>query len=198
MIIKYYINNIQVNPPENQNELTVELNYDRDIPKLQVSTNKWRFVRENAKIIEDHFTGGITGGVGVFEGMPFRIDLEHFGQLLNLLNGYIDGSEKTEISCDDITVGVKEKQKIDWLNDVSDSISFEKLFADGKITTDDFVFVPYCINSIPNTMEAIVALITSIYIGKELVEKVQELISDIVHCVNPFEATFVVERLRAS
>lgn len=178
MQINFYINNALVEPPENIRELSIELNYDKDIVQQQVSTNRWRWVRENARDIENHIKSGLTGGVGIFEGLPFRIDIVSKGITRTLFDGYIDLTEELDINCNDIVVVAKEKQGIDFLNDTADSISFEKMFDNGLIKTTDFVFVPYVINTIPKGAEAFVSLVSAILIGIQLTEQVKQLLKD--------------------
>ena len=83
----FYLNGAAIEPPANQKELSIQLNFDKDAPTAQVSINKWRFVRDNAGTIQDYIDGGLLGAdtiygnyttsTGIFEGLPFKIELEH-------------------------------------------------------------------------------------------------------------------------
>ena len=189
MNTNFYIKNNLVEPPENAGELEVELNFDKDVPTFQVSVNKWRFVRENAGIILDYIEAGKTGGVGVFEGLPFRIDLEHKGKTVTLFDGYIDLSVPVDISCNEIIVETKQKKGIDWLNQRADSVSFQRMFEETlEISKDDFVFMPYVINTIPNYRESAIALLTAFIVKNELERVINECQQAAPKFANPFQA----------
>lgn len=180
MQINFYINNNLVQPPENIKELVIELNYDKETIERQIGTNKWHWVRENATLINDYIADGLMSGVGVFEGFPLRIELEHFGVTEILSDGYIDLTEETDIGCNEITVTGKEKQGVDWLNDVADSISFERIYAENpSFKSADFVFCPYIINTVPNYREAFVSIVTGVMVGIQLQSEIRLLVANI-------------------
>jgi len=176
MDIRFYINNTLVQPPENIRELVIELNYDKELIQQQVSTNKWHWVRDNATTILDYIN---NGGVGVFEGLPHRIEIEHKGVSKILSDGYLDLSEETDIGCNEITVTAKESQGIDWLNDVADSVSFERIYAENPAFKTDFIFVPYIINTVPNYREAFISIVTGVMVGVQLQSELKNLIQNI-------------------
>lgn len=180
MQINFFINNNLVQPPENIKELVIELNYDKENIERQIGTNKWHWVRENATTINDYIADGLISGAGVFEGFPLRIEIEHFGITEILSDGYIDLTEETDIGCNEITVTGKEKQGVDWLNDVADSVSFERIYAENPaFKSADFVFVPYIINTVPNYLEAFVSIVTGVMVGVQLQSEIRLLIANI-------------------
>lgn len=179
MDIKFYIDNNLVEPPENIRELQIELNYDTDTVEQQLSTNKWRWVRDNATTVNNYINAGLTGGVGVFEGLPLRIDIEKSGNTQTLSDGYIDLTEETDFACDEMVVSGKEKQGIDWINDVADSVSFERIYAENPSFKSDFIFVPYVINNVPNYTEAFTAIVSAVMVGVQLQSEVRLLIANI-------------------
>jgi len=127
-----YINGQLVNDPNNLSELSIELNFDSDNPTARVSINEWeigtgsRFGVDGVTILNQHLIDGLTGNVGVFEGVPFVIDIEKGGALRRAFDGFLDLSEGT-IECNLITAPAIETGKIDWLNEVADSFTFEYL-----------------------------------------------------------------------
>lgn len=186
----FYLNESLVNPPRNWQELQIEINFDKDKSlNEQVSLNDWEFVRENSEFIQTWIDDGLTTGVGVFEGIPFRIELDRNGDIEKPFDGYIDLTDSAILSCNRSTVKAKERQQIDWLNDVADSFTFEYLYREtGEITKDDFKFMPYVINSIPDYQQSAVALLSVYVISQEIqnaIQKVKELSPEIA---NPLTA----------
>lgn len=184
---KFYLSESLRNPPKNWRALEIELNFDREKFSQAISINTFDFVRENADFLNQVRQDGLSTGPGVFEGVPLRIDIENLGQTQTPFNGYLDLSDGAKFSCMQVSAAAKERQKIDWLNDVADGFTFEYLFAIGEITKDDFVFNPYILNSIPNYREAALALL-SVYVMSrgfaDGIAKIQELVSEIG---NPFQ-----------
>ena len=113
MNVQFYLNDVAVNPPANWQSLLIELNFDKDAPDARVTINDWDWIRENSDTINTWIAEGLTGGVGVFEGMPFRIELEEAGTKEILYNGYLDLST-SQIQCNQVTATAKERLSIDY------------------------------------------------------------------------------------
>ena len=176
----FYLNGAAIEPPANQKELSIQLNFDKDAPTAQVSINKWRFVRDNAGTIQDYIDGGLLGAdtiygnyttsTGIFEGLPFKIELEHLGTTDVIFDGYLDLSDNVEVSDNDITASAKETHKIDWLNESADSVDFQFLYdTQPSLFNNKFIDIPYVINTIPKAGEAFLAIISAFVITNSLI-----------------------------
>lgn len=191
MKIKCYINNELINDPNNLSELGIELNYDTDNPSARVGINEWelgiadRFNTDGAKLSNAHLSEGLTGGVGVFEGLPFRIDLEKNGNIETVFNGYLDLS-KGNFQCDLVTTEAVEVGGVDWLNSgVADSFTYEYLYDQGILNEDDFILVPYVISRLPQSRDAILLLVSAFVVITEFKNQLQALIEYISAISNP-------------
>jgi len=190
-----YINGQLVNDPNNLSELSIELNFDSDNPTARVSINEWeigtgsRFGVDGVTILNQHIIDGLTGNVGVFEGVPFVIDIEKGGALRRAFDGFLDLSEGT-IECNLITAPAIETGKIDWLNEVADSFTFEYLATNkqnggaGLITSNNYILVPYIISTLPQTTDAILMTISLFVIVQSLKDSVQSLNEFVAGLVN--------------
>ena len=168
--INFYLNETKVNPPQNWRELGIELNFDKDRGQevQQTSLTDFNFVNENAGVINKWITDGIINGVGVFEGIPLRIELEREGVIETVFNGFLDLTQLSSLTTNRASAKATESESVDWLNDVADSFTFSYLYDVGKITDDNFVSVPYIINSVPNYVEAAVSVIGVYLMVKEI------------------------------
>lgn len=192
MELQFIINGNIVPYPENAGELEIELNYDKDaIGDLKTSVNQWKWEGANAELINNHVANGLLNGVGIFEGLPFIINITNKGEIINVYDGYIDLVEQTEFSCNEITVTTKEAQSIDWLNDVSDSVSFEYLYEIGAITSADFKYMKYIVSTVPNTKDAIITIVAAIFIIIQIEQEVTRITQLVASSANPFEATSI-------
>lgn len=174
----YYLNNTIVNPPKNWRELDIELNFDRDGNAIQqVSITDFDWVRENAQTITNYVTNGF-----LFEGIPLRIEAEYGTNVQTIFDGYIDLTDNARFSDFECNVKAVEREKIDWLNSTADSFTFEYLENIGSITSSDYEFMPYVINSIPDYKESAIALVSAYIVVeqiKQAIEKAKDLIADL-------------------
>ena len=182
----FYLFNTLVNPPKNWQEMLLELNFNSDAStnRNKVTLTDWTFCLENSKLINKHITDGLLNGVGIFEGIPFRIELERGNELEVLFDGYLDLTQADRLTTK-ITSDVKsvELDSIDWLNDVADSITFDYLYKETNLLTDaHLIKVPYVISSIPNYVNSAVAVVGVYIMAKELkdtIQKLSEFIADL-------------------
>lgn len=166
MEVFYFINGQEVNRPLNYKQLTVELNYDKDRSDNAVSLTEFEWGlgsqvdgKDAAQIINDYRRGGLSGGVGVFEGLPFRIEIVESNKTLVLHDGYLDASSALYDS-DKVVISSIERKNVDWLNDVADSWSYDFGFENEEFDSSEFIPIPYIISTIPDTAEATMALLS--------------------------------------
>lgn len=199
MKINYYINGQEVNKPLNSSELTIELNYDKDDVSsnaVSITSFEWGLAdstdgNDAANIINAHRLNGISTGVGVFEGLPFVIELVLDNNTYKLFDGYINTATAV-YDCDRIITEAVEKGGIDWLSAYGDSVSFEYLYAQGSITNSDFISVPYVLSSLPNSKDALLATISLTFLLETISTQLEEIIENSVRLPNILEWTAVV------
>ena len=190
MIRKYSLNNIPVQPPKNAPETTIKFNFEKDAldangnRKLALSITDFEWVRENSDTLRDWINKG-----KVFSGMPFKYELERGGTTEKVFDGYLDLSDPSAtFSPLSSTAPAKERQSIDWLNDVADSVSFEYLHSIGTISDDDYKFMPYILNSSPDYMQAAIATVSVFFMEEQIRGLIKELSGMIADLGNPLTA----------
>ena len=144
--------------------------------------------RANA-YLQRRIFNGLEGGVGIFEGEPYKILVGDPQNPKFTFDGYLDFTEEaTILGGEEITCSLKRRKGADWLNDTADTFSFASLYVDGIITDSDFVRVPYVINYIPDGLQIVMLSISIYMMTKELIENVQALaesIADLVDAATP-------------
>lgn len=180
MELNFYLNYNKIPAPRNWKELTIELNFDKGNPSLFLSATSFEFTGVTAGVINQWVASGTTNGVGIYEGIPFRVEVCDTNEVV--LDGILDlVSPDAEYTCDIVTIPIKERAKIDWVNDVADSFSFAYLASNsyngaGKILLTDYKAIPYCISAIPNYTQALIIGISVYVMAKELAEAVDKII----------------------
>lgn len=165
-----------VPPPLNWQGLQIEITFTADHPSasLQATTLEW--TGDIAQRINKYKKDGLTGGVGIFEGLPLRIKTCTQPQEL-IFDGVIDlANASTTFECDLIRAAIKESGRIDWLNDIAGSFSFAYLKEIGIIQPSvDYKRIPYVITEIPNYTQSVVMGISLFLTLKELFDVVKQI-----------------------
>jgi hypothetical protein len=145
-------------------------------------------VADEGKALRDRILSGLTGGVGFFEGEPYRIEIGPLNTQVSF-EGYLDFSSGVNFIGDcEVECTLKREQGSDWLNEVADGFSYRYLENQGIITNSDFVSVPYVINYIPDGAELLILGISTFIMTKELIEAIRgiaERIADITDAATP-------------
>lgn len=202
MIAHFHINNKEVNDPNNYTELAIQLLYDRDNtsqqavdqPRTTVSVTRWEWglgdqieANDGANEINLWLNDGF-----VTEGIPFRIDLEDEGVTETLFDGYLD-PQTAIYDCDIVSIEAVEKKQVDWLNEVSDSATYERMFNDGEFTRSKFVSIPYIISTIPNAFETMLAIISIFSVLFILTSQLEEILELALGSLNPLQFMDIVK-----
>jgi hypothetical protein len=194
MQINYFIGGIEVEPPLNQAEFGIELNFDKDDNSNQaVSLTEFEFglgsqvdSKDAASLINLHRSNGLSTGVGIFEGLPFKIELTEGNTTEVLFDGYLNTSTALW-DCDRVIVQATEKGNIDFLNETADSVTFAYLYEKTNLKNDfRFISVPYVLSSVPDNKEAAISLITITFTVITISNQIEDLIEMVTDALNPF------------
>lgn len=187
--IQHFIDGQDLGVPRNWEDLEITIDWKNKKEVGDVGITELSFVHQANKFLQERIMNGLNGGVGAFEGVPYKIVI---GQLANPtfeFNGYLDLTDNAiMIGGEEITLSLKKEHGEDWLNDVADGFSFAYLHDIGIINNSDFVKVPYVINYIPDNMQLIVLTMSIYMMTKEIIENIEALtgaISEIVNAVTP-------------
>jgi hypothetical protein len=99
-IVKYYINNQEYNPPKDWQDTTLELSFEEDTQKQQVSFSDVTFVRENSTLIQDFISQ-----YGVFVAIPFKKTVNSSV----VFDGFISTSNDLRVSPMETSLKIIEK-----------------------------------------------------------------------------------------
>jgi len=152
-----------VQPPINGKSVEIELNYDTEDPdavQVQVG-NSWDFEKLSTAVINQHIANGLTGGVGILEGIPWQVYIKDDVSQLLVLDSYLDTADSgSEYECDRAELTSKIRGGNDWLNDRSVNIRYDIMKTLGKIPTADEIQIPYIISAIPDYKAAAIMVLT--------------------------------------
>jgi len=147
--IRHYRNGILVNPRD-FDQAKIIMDWTGKKEAANITINSIKLVGSEGAALRDRILSGLTGGVGFFEGEPYRIEIGELGNSFGF-DGYLDFAsgvdfiDECEVECQ-----LKREQGTDWINEVADGFSYRYLESIGVITKSDFFAVPYVINYIPD------------------------------------------------
>ncbi len=161
MRLVFEIGEQEVENAINSGDVRIQLNFDTLDPQAigTPSTNNFQFTIDGSKIINQYVADGKTGGVGVFEGLPSSLKGEENGEILPIIDGYLDlSASNVEFECDLVSASMIQKGGNDWYERGKNSFTYAFLFSleegqAGKISTKDWVQMPYVVSSIPDNIE---------------------------------------------
>ena len=195
--IRHKRNGVLITSPRNWRELEIEQDFvadKQDDAKINIA--ELIFAGQEGKNIIERINNGLTGGVGIFEGDEYTIEVGENGSPSFVFEGYLDYSDEgtEQLDCNEVKVALKKKYGNDWLTDKADGFSFRYLEEIGVITSNDFVKVPYVINYVPDGVQLILLSVSLFIMTKELIEAIQDVsdaIADIIDASTPVVGTGV-------
>lgn len=187
--VTHLINGNDFGEPRNWEDIEITVDWLLKKETGTVNISDLEFVLEANEYLQKRILDGLTGGVGIFEGVPYKILIGEPGNPVFTFDGYLDQTDgATVVGGEEIVLSLKKKKGDDWLADVADGFSFAYLYDQGVITNADFVKVPYVINYIPDGMQIIMLSMSIYMMTKELIENVQKLaetIADVTDAATP-------------
>jgi hypothetical protein len=194
--VKYFLDEIEINPPNNYQELEIELNYDPDGNQQALSINEWEFgvgdpAKGNDGMIMCRNQLLDQAGIGVVQGKPFKITIDNeVDSIYELFDGYVD-LWKARYERGKITAGAVQAGKIDWLNDYADSFTFEYLYQSGFFDNSRFINVPYIVVKKQDTFEIIMTIVTIFTLVDKIKQQIKEIAQLAAGSVNPLEMSTI-------
>lgn len=186
--IRHYWANKLVNP-RNFDQIEITMDWLNRKTEATINVDALRFVGQEGEEIRERFLSGLVGGVGVFEGDKYRIEIGESTNPAAKYNGFLDFTKSPRfIGCSEIELTLTREQGTDWLNEVADGFSYRFLESEGVIKNNDFFGIPYVINYIPDGVQLLLLAISTFSLTKELIENIKSLsdrISDLTDAATP-------------
>lgn len=193
--LSFYINNVLSPPPLNWQGLEIELDFTNNSPDASIKTTNFEWLGDDAHTLYSWFKNGLLSGMGIFEGVPLRIEnCEGF----IVFDGCIDmSSQETTFQCDIIKASCIETNRIQFLNDKVEGFSFAYLRSLGSLgsgtyastfTNADYIPVPYVISTIPDWLQVVILITTFI----EMIKLIRDSIETTIGYINAAASSYPI------
>lgn len=183
--------------PTNGQELEIKADWEGDKQENEINLTSLNFVLQDAKVLFKRKNSGLSGGVGIFEGVPYQIKIVSGGSSSIVFDGHVDLTRGAKfISCDEVEATLQANKSIDWLNEVADSFSFAYLSSNdgGNLIKDsDYVTIPYVLNFRPEAFAIITLLITIFISVKEMQQAIETVVKDTANFIESISIGFSID-----
>jgi hypothetical protein len=135
-------------------DLEVLATFENGNAQANISVTDFEFVNEFSQEIRNWISAGLTGGFGIFEGMPLEININGANPTYLAFEGYLDFTNDFEIVDPTLVKGKIQKQKgLNSLSEKASGLTWEYLYEEGILTDSDFVSIPYVVEKEFNFVE---------------------------------------------
>lgn len=204
MLVRHYIAGQEVQRPINYPSLKFRVDFDQETQTqtMSVSELEWGVSDERDKkdakvIIRNIVNKGMSGGVGITEGIPYKTTLDsERGETLQMFNGYLNAWD-SQFDVGNVVTPIQQLGSTTWFNDQIDSFSFDYLESIGLITSANYITIPYCIEKKQNALEMIVLSVSIFVVTDKLVGQIKEFAQLLADTPNPFTAFSAIAKILA-
>ena len=179
--LQFYIKGKQVQPATEWQDLSILATFEEGNPQANITTEQFTFILDAYTEINQHLTSGLTGGIGIMEGLPFDIAATSTNGNLDVFKGFIDTQNDLFINdtLGQIEANIKKLDSLNTLNDRLSGTTFDYLYEIGVITDDDFTDLEYVVEIVDKTEQAIILSIAIFSISKTLIDSSATLGEDL-------------------
>ncbi len=170
--------NFQV--PREYFDFSVKVTYG-DNEQPNISFTELTLIGDARLYILDWIKNGLTGGVGIFEGIPITLSVRSKGSSLEVFNGLLDLQDNLIIDDDNgqLTVNLKQDNALNNLEDLVSPLDYSFLYQNGDIKDSDFIDVDYVVVNPDPAVESALIFVTGYLLAKQLQDSIKEL-SDVI------------------
>lgn len=183
VLASFKMNNQKCNAPEDWQSLEVLATFDNDnIQAANITTSQLTFVLEEYNTIMNYIDAGLTGGEGVFQGLPFSVALQNKNNQYTAFDGMLDLTDSLEIDEDlrKIKAKMRVKNGLISLEEKLQSLSYGYLKDEKNLfSSSDYTDIEYKVLKKVNIVETIMISISIYLMIKELQEAKNKIIEDI-------------------
>ena len=170
------LNNVVIDNPVERIEAVIQVDFT-DTVQGSIETDSFTFVNDAFTIIQQAVKNGLNGGNGIFEGLPYSIDIQQGQNSENVFKGFLDMKSLDFLIPNEpkITARLIKEDGLNNLSERLEGLTFALLEANGSITKSSYEDIETIIEKKVTFLEqALLAL--SIYLMiKEIIESIRTI-----------------------
>jgi hypothetical protein len=173
--LRFLLNGQTANAPKDWQELEVLATFDNEATQANITTSEFTFVNQENVTIRDYVTAGLTGGSGIFEGLPFDIETYNSSNIRSIFKGYLDLTDGYSESQDrpEVSAKLKRDNGLNSFDERLSALSYSFLESKGVFTASDYTTLNYVVVKKVNVFEELMAAVVLFLMIKELREAIR-------------------------
>lgn len=189
---QYLLNGTVYNAPEGWEDIEIEANYINDNIQPSLTIDEYKFPLEAKKAIVEWFESGLNGGVGCFEGMPFKLLLTNNNNLQVSMDSFLDFTNDYQDFLEDgrVSVNIIKEDGIDEFYSKLGTLTYGYLEDIGDIVDADYTRVDYVVEKKFNMFEILMSTVVLYLMIKALAESIKDTSDSIATASGIFAAGF--------
>jgi hypothetical protein len=173
---QFILENKNIPAPIEFGDLRIKATFDNGAAQANVETMQFTFVNEAAQQIRDHINNGLTGGVGIFEGPEYKIQVSDPTAVFTAFEGQLDLTDEfEEISPVKVLAKAKKANGLNSLSDQLSGLTYGYLESIGRVSSSDYTDVNFVVEKEDDFLEILITSITLYLMVKELAEGVSRI-----------------------
>ena len=135
-------------------EIQTSISFQDGAIQGSIVTEELTFVRDARQTIIDHREGGLSGGVGVLEGIPLTLEVFNIESGNTLLDGFVDASQaKYNDSAGEILAPIVKKDSLEVIDSRLSGLTFGYLESKGVFKDTDYTDIDYVVEKTDTAFE---------------------------------------------
>ena len=174
--LQFELNGNLVNPPVEWRDIELSASFDQESIQANIDIESFTFVNQVKRAVDNWIASGLNNGVGIFEGMPFKITAINSGAPLTIFDGHLDLTNELQIiSPVKLSAKIAKDNALNSLNDLTQANSFSFLESEKSVFTNaDYFDVQYVVER-ENTVLEVAMLAMATY---QMVTEIYRVIKD--------------------
>ncbi len=177
-----------VSAPRNWEDIKINATFDNAASQANISIESFEFIKDAKEAILNHRKGGLTGGLGLFEGPYFDVTASNNTGAFTLFNGYLDlvnDYEEIDFKGGDLDNPNEIRCKIGDLDELNqlerriEGITLGFLESKGVYSNKDYIDVEWIREGQTNFFELLLTQIAIYIFIKEIQQAIKELADQI-------------------
>lgn len=158
-------------------DVEIIADYVNDSIQPSLSISNFIFPPDGRDAINQWIANGVNGGVGIFEGMPFQLNLFNNTPVQENFKAFIDFTKEFKDLVDEgkISTTIIKDKGLDNFFDQIRGTTYGYLEEKGVITAGDYTDIPYVVEKKFNLLELLMSAVILFLMIKELAESVEKL-----------------------
>lgn len=184
-LISLFIGGVVRSVPLEWQDLNVLATFDNAATQANISITEVTLIGDAMQAVRNVISEGLSGGVGIFEGVPAKITVFNKSNESVAFDGYINLTEdyREELHNGRIFVTLQKKEGLNTLETRLSGLTYGYLEEQKVFTSSDYTNLNYVVEKNNNAFEILVTSVTLFLMIKELAEAVKttaETVSDTV------------------